>query len=27
LIYWAICFLLSIVQQILEKRSERYTLK
>lgn len=27
LIYWMICFLLSIVQQILEKRSERYTLK
>ncbi|PEY43478.1 cysteine ABC transporter permease [Bacillus cereus] len=27
LIYWVICFLLSIVQQILEKRSERYTLK
>ena len=27
LIYWVICFLLSIVQQMLEKRSERYTLK
>lgn len=27
LIYWAICFLLSIVQQMLEKRTERYTLK
>ncbi|PEZ07623.1 cysteine ABC transporter permease [Bacillus sp. AFS018417] len=27
LIYWIICFLLSIVQQILEKRTERYTLK
>ncbi|MFD0772192.1 amino acid ABC transporter permease [Bacillus sp. CGMCC 1.60114] len=27
LMYWVICFLLSIVQQILEKRTERYTLK
>ncbi|CAG9613151.1 L-cystine transport system permease protein TcyB [Bacillus rhizoplanae] len=27
LIYWAICFLLSIVQQILEKRTERHVLK
>ncbi|MGF9964441.1 amino acid ABC transporter permease [Bacillus rhizoplanae] len=27
LMYWIICFLLSIVQQILEKRTERYTLK
>lgn len=27
LIYWAICFLLSIVQQMLEKRAERYTSK
>lgn len=27
LIYWVICFLLSIVQQMLEKRAERYTLK
>ncbi|HDX9579994.1 TPA: amino acid ABC transporter permease [Bacillus pseudomycoides] len=27
LIYWVICFLLSVVQQILEKRTERYVLK
>ncbi|ENQ3105048.1 amino acid ABC transporter membrane protein, PAAT family [Bacillus sp. 491mf] len=27
LIYWFICFLLSVVQQILEKRTERYILK
>ncbi|MEI4803471.1 amino acid ABC transporter permease [Bacillus sp. NPDC077411] len=27
LIYWVICFLLSIVQQMLEKRTERYILK
>ncbi|MGR5986202.1 amino acid ABC transporter permease [Bacillus cytotoxicus] len=27
LMYWVICFLLSIVQQILEKRTERYILK
>lgn len=27
LIYWVICFLLSIVQQVLEKRAERYVLK
>ncbi|MCM3738315.1 amino acid ABC transporter permease [Bacillus cytotoxicus] len=27
LIYWVICFLLSVVQQILEKRTERYILK
>ncbi|MEH6890325.1 amino acid ABC transporter permease [Bacillus sp. JJ864] len=27
LIYWVICFLLSIVQQMLEKRAERYVLK
>ncbi|HDX9590072.1 TPA: amino acid ABC transporter permease [Bacillus pseudomycoides] len=27
LIYWVICFVLSIVQQILEKRTERYVLK
>ncbi|MCP1122532.1 MULTISPECIES: amino acid ABC transporter permease [Bacillus] len=27
LIYWIICFLLSIVQQILEKRTERHILK
>lgn len=27
LIYWVICFVLSIVQQILEKRAERYVLK
>ncbi|MDP7978790.1 amino acid ABC transporter permease [Bacillus multifaciens] len=27
LIYWVICFVLSIVQQVLEKRTERYVLK
>lgn len=27
LIYWVICFVLSVVQQILEKRTERYVLK
>ncbi|PEA54390.1 cysteine ABC transporter permease [Bacillus pseudomycoides] len=27
LIYWVICFLLSIVQQMLEKRAERHVLK